>query len=89
MPFTSYFSTKPEDVQALYAYFKYAVTPAPVSNRASDIPFPLSMRWPLTYWRWLFATAPVPHHVMMFQKGPEGCGQNPAFPSLFLPVPTA
>jgi hypothetical protein len=55
MPFTSYYNTKPEDVQALYAYFNYAVEPARVPNRASDIPFPLSMRWPLTYWRWLEA----------------------------------
>ena len=60
MPFTSYYNTKPEDVQALYAYFKYAVAPASVPNRASDIPFPLSMRWPLTYWRWLFAPKPAP-----------------------------
>ena len=60
MPFTSYYNTKPEDVQALYAYFKYAVAPANVPNRASDIPFPLSMRWPLTYWRWLFAAKAVP-----------------------------
>jgi alcohol dehydrogenase (quinone), cytochrome c subunit len=60
MPFTSYYNTKPEDVQALYAYFKYAVAPARIPNRASDIPFPLSMRWPLTYWRWLFAAKPVP-----------------------------
>ena len=60
MPFTSYYNTKPEDVQALYAYFKYAVAPASVPNRASDIPFPLSMRWPLTYWRWLFASKPTP-----------------------------
>jgi alcohol dehydrogenase (quinone), cytochrome c subunit len=60
MPFTSYYNTKPEDVQALYAYFKYAVAPANVPNRSSDIPFPLSMRWPLTYWRWLFASKPAP-----------------------------
>jgi mono/diheme cytochrome c family protein len=51
MPFTSYYNTKPEDVQALYAYFKYGVEPAHVPNHPSDIPFPLSMRWPLTYWR--------------------------------------
>jgi alcohol dehydrogenase (quinone), cytochrome c subunit len=60
MPFTSYYNTKPEDVQALYAYFEYAVAPARVPNRARDIPFPLSMRWPLTYWRWLFASKPAP-----------------------------
>ena len=60
MPFTSYYNTKPEDVRALYAYFRYAVAPANIPNRASDIPFPLSMRWPLTYWRWLFASKPAP-----------------------------
>ena len=60
MPFTSYYNAKPEDVQALYAYFKYAVAAAHVPNRANDIPFPLSMRWPLTYWRWLFASKPAP-----------------------------
>ena len=60
MPFTSYYNTKPEDVRALYAYFRYAVAPASVPNHATDIPFPLSMRWPLTYWRWLFASKPAP-----------------------------
>ena len=60
MPFTSYYNTKSEDVQALFAYFRYAVAPAHVPNRMSEIPFPLSMRWPLTYWRWFFASRPVP-----------------------------
>jgi mono/diheme cytochrome c family protein len=60
MPFTSYYNTKPEDTRALYAYFMYAVAPASIPNRATDIPFPLSMRWPLTYWRWLFASKPAP-----------------------------
>jgi mono/diheme cytochrome c family protein len=60
MPFTSYYDTKPEDVRALYAYFRYAVAPASIPSHASDIPFPLSMRWPLTYWRWFFASKPAP-----------------------------
>lgn len=60
MPFTSYYNTKPEDVRALYAYFRYAVAPASIPNHRSDIPFPLSMRWPLTYWRWFFASRPAP-----------------------------
>src|SRR3984885_384077 len=58
MPFTSYYNTRPEDVAALYAYFKNAVPPAAVSNRPNDIVFPLSMRWPLTFWRWFFAPKP-------------------------------
>jgi alcohol dehydrogenase (quinone), cytochrome c subunit len=60
MPFTSYYNTRPEDVAALYTYFRYAVAPAAVPNRRNDIVFPLSMRWPLTFWRWLFAPKPKP-----------------------------
>jgi mono/diheme cytochrome c family protein len=60
MPFTSYYNTRPEDVAALYTYFRYAVAPAAVPNRPNDIVFPLSMRWPLTFWRWFFAPSPNP-----------------------------
>jgi alcohol dehydrogenase (quinone), cytochrome c subunit len=60
MPFTSYYNTRPEDSRALYTYFRYGVAPASIPNHASDTPFPLSMRWPLTYWRWLFASKPAP-----------------------------
>jgi mono/diheme cytochrome c family protein len=60
MPFTSYYNTLPDDVAALYAYFKYSVAPASVPNRPNDVVFPLSMRWPLTFWRWFFAPKPKP-----------------------------
>jgi alcohol dehydrogenase (quinone), cytochrome c subunit len=60
MPFTSYYNTRPEDVAALYTYFKNAVAPAAIPNRPNDIVFPLSMRWPLTFWRWFFAPRPKP-----------------------------
>jgi mono/diheme cytochrome c family protein len=60
MPFTSYYNTRPDDVAALYTYFKYGVAPAAVPNRPNDILFPLSMRWPLTFWRWFFAPTPKP-----------------------------
>jgi alcohol dehydrogenase (quinone), cytochrome c subunit len=60
MPFASYAIVTRDDVKALYAYFEFGVTPAPVPNRKSDILFPLSMRWPLTYWRWAFAPRPQP-----------------------------
>jgi mono/diheme cytochrome c family protein len=60
MPFTSYYNTRPDDVAALYTYFKYAVAPAALPNRPNDIVFPLSMRWPLTFWRWFFAPSPKP-----------------------------
>ena len=60
MPFASYAIVTREDVKALYAYFEFGVTPASVPNRKSGILFPLSMRWPLTYWRWAFAPKPKP-----------------------------
>ncbi len=60
MPFPSYANTKPEDVAALYVYFKYGVPPAATPNVENDIPFPLTMRWPLTFWRLLFAPRAEP-----------------------------
>ncbi|QBE66919.1 c-type cytochrome [Pseudoduganella lutea] len=60
MPYSAYSITRPEDVAALYAYFKQGVAAAAVPNRDSEIIFPLSMRWPLTVWRWLYAPTPRP-----------------------------
>ena len=60
MPFTSYYNTRPDDVAALYTYFKFGIPAAAVRNRKNDIVFPLSMRWPLTFWRWFFAPTPKP-----------------------------
>jgi mono/diheme cytochrome c family protein len=60
MPYVSYADLKPEDVEALYAFFKSGVAPAAVPNIETEIPFPLSMRWPLTVWRWVFAPRPSP-----------------------------
>jgi mono/diheme cytochrome c family protein len=60
MPYPSYSNTKPEDVAALYAYFKAGVAPSATPNITNEIPFPLSMRWPLTFWRLLLAPRPAP-----------------------------
>jgi mono/diheme cytochrome c family protein len=60
MPYPSYSNTTPEDVAALYAYFKSGVTPSTTANITNEIPFPLSMRWPLTFWRLLLAPRPAP-----------------------------
>ncbi|UZE12115.1 c-type cytochrome [Pseudomonas sp. B21-053] len=57
MPYPSYASVTEPDMQALYAYFMYGVAPVAQENKASDIPWPLSMRWPLMGWRWMFAPA--------------------------------
>ena len=65
MPFTSYYNTRPEDVRALYAYFQHGVAAADVPNRENGIPFPLSMRWPLTYWRLSFAPHPRPFEARL------------------------
>ena len=66
MPYPSYAIIKREDVAALYAYFKFGVAPAAVPNKKSDILFPLSMRWPLTYWRLVFAPKPKPFDASTF-----------------------
>ncbi|WEY42712.1 cytochrome c [Paraburkholderia sp. SUR17] len=67
MPYVSYAKVKPTDVKALYAYLMHGVEPVSQGNRASDIPWPLSMRWPLRFWRMAFAPdtvaddAPLPN----------------------------
>ncbi|WP_348749373.1 cytochrome c [Pseudomonas rhodesiae] len=55
MPYPSYARVSESDMQALYAYFMKGVEPVAQENKDSDIPWPLSMRWPLTAWRWMFA----------------------------------
>jgi len=55
MPFPSYARVSDADMQALYAYFMKGVAPVARDNQDSDIPWPLSMRWPLSIWRWMFA----------------------------------
>lgn len=55
MPYPSYARVSEADMHALYAYFMHGVEPVEQPNKASDIPWPLSMRWPLAFWRWTFA----------------------------------
>lgn len=66
MPFPSYARTSDDDMRALYAYFKAGVPAVDQPNKDVDIPWPLSMRWPLASWRWMFAprsTGPSPAGV--------------------------
>lgn len=51
MPFPSYAKVSDADTQALYAYFMQGVEPVKQANKANDIPWPLSIRGPLAYWR--------------------------------------
>ncbi|KVD93901.1 alcohol dehydrogenase [Burkholderia stagnalis] len=60
MPFPSYARLTGDDVKALYAYFMHGVAPVQQENRPVDIVWPLSMRWPLGFWRKLFAPTPKP-----------------------------
>jgi alcohol dehydrogenase (quinone), cytochrome c subunit len=61
MPYPSYARVTDADMQALYAYFMRGMKPVHKPDRPNGIRWPLSMRWPLTYWRWLFApSAPAP-----------------------------
>lgn len=59
MPYPSYARLSEDDMHALYAYFTHGVAPVNQANRAVDIVWPLSMRWPLGVWRHLFAPEPV------------------------------
>ncbi|WP_213880867.1 cytochrome c [Pseudomonas sp. dw_358] len=55
MPYPSYATVSDTDMQALYAYFMHGVEPVAQENKATDIPWPLNMRWPLAAWRAMFA----------------------------------
>jgi len=50
MPYTSYAKVSDADLKDLYAYIMTQVAPSAQQNRASDIVWPLSVRWPLAYW---------------------------------------
>jgi mono/diheme cytochrome c family protein len=50
MPYPSYAKLTETDMKALYAYFMNGVEAVEQPNRDSDIPWPLSIRWPLALW---------------------------------------
>ncbi|HVI50525.1 MAG TPA: cytochrome c [Candidatus Sulfotelmatobacter sp.] len=54
MPYPSYTMVSDADAKALYAYFMSGVEAVDAPNRSSDIPWPLSMRWPLRIWGRLY-----------------------------------
>ncbi|PZU08063.1 MAG: alcohol dehydrogenase [Sphingomonas sp.] len=55
MPYSAFSRMSDEDIKALYAYFMYGVEPVAQANKAVDIRWPFSMRWPLALWRKWFA----------------------------------
>jgi len=54
MPYPSYARITPQDMHALYAYFMQGVPPDPTPNRKPDMVWPMTIRWPLAIWDWLF-----------------------------------
>lgn len=60
MPWTSYSRITQNDMAALYAYFMHGVAPVAAPRQPNTIYWPLSLRWPMTWWRWLFAPKPTP-----------------------------
>lgn len=65
MPYPSFVKISDADLQDLYLYFMHEVKPVAQGNRESDIPWPLSMRWPLFMWDLVF------RHDGTFQPDPQ------------------
>lgn len=55
MPYPSYSRVTDQDMQTLYNYMMHGVAPVDQPNRPGNIPWPLSIRWPLMFWNWTFA----------------------------------
>lgn len=60
MPYPSYIKLTDQDLADLYAYFMKGVTPVEQVNKAADIPFPMSLRFPVAIWRKLFGPGELP-----------------------------
>jgi alcohol dehydrogenase (quinone), cytochrome c subunit len=73
MPYPSYAKMSDEDVEALYDYFMHAVQSADQANVASEIEWPLNMRWPLALWNVVFFKdeiyQPRPEHDAVWNRG--------------------
>lgn len=73
MPFPSYARVSDADMHDLYDYFMQNVKPVKQTNHDSDIPWPLSMRWPLAVWRWAFTDnsvyTPLADKPAQWQRG--------------------
>lgn len=81
MPYPAYAKVAEGDMRALYAFFMTGVAAVASANRPSDIPWPLSMRWPLAVWNRVFVTfapfQPQPGHDSEWNRGAylvEGLG---------------
>jgi len=59
MPYPSFSKITDADMADLYAFFHYQVAAVSQKNRDSDIPFPLSVRFPLAVWDSLFTVQQI------------------------------
>ncbi|MFS3135300.1 c-type cytochrome [Gluconacetobacter sacchari] len=59
MPYPAFSRMTQDDMRALYAYFMHGVKPVAQPNKANEISWPMSMRWPLAIWRTMFAPTPA------------------------------
>jgi alcohol dehydrogenase (quinone), cytochrome c subunit len=57
MPFPSFAKLTDDDVAALYDFFMKQVPPVHQENLKNEIPWPLSIRWPLAIWSLMFTTS--------------------------------
>jgi mono/diheme cytochrome c family protein len=84
MPYPSYAKLSDADVRELYDYFMHEVQPVHQTNRASEIKWPLNMRWPLGWWNLVFlhdqSYRPRPQFDAVWNRGaylvqgPGHCG---------------
>ena len=58
MPFPAFAKIDDADIGSLYAYFQRGVAPVKQANRASDIPFPMTFRFPLFIWDMMLRRGP-------------------------------
>jgi mono/diheme cytochrome c family protein len=54
MPYPSFVKMSDADLNDLYLYFMHGVTPVEQANKDTDITWPLSIRWPLSVWSWIY-----------------------------------
>nr|ELR5255689.1 cytochrome c [Providencia rettgeri] len=54
MPYTSYAKVTDQDMRMIYDYFMTQVKPVKQANLESDIPWLISMRWPLAVWNEIY-----------------------------------
>ncbi|MFB9221631.1 c-type cytochrome [Paracoccus cavernae] len=59
MTYPSYAIMSDQDIADMYVYFMKGIAPVDQANKAADIAFPMSMRWPVAIWRKVFGPGEV------------------------------